>query len=122
MGNTGRFSTSGVKLRFHLELQQWIRTSSLVSRRNSRGSSVVAAGNSELLQVAVHDLVPLEPWQETHFSSQVGGYTWFLSCCAGASSHDVLGRLASLGMCRLASLLLQCAGDSLVFFMGLPFS
>ena len=55
--------------------------------------------------------VPLELWWEFSFLLKLGGYTWFLLCCDGASSHDVLGRLASLGMCRLASLLLQCVGD-----------
>ena len=45
------------------------------------------------------------------FLLKLGGYTWFLLCCDGASSCDVLGRLVSSGMCRLASLLFQCVGD-----------
>ena len=64
------------------------------------------------LRVEVQDSgLHLSHGGELNFLLKLGGYTWFLLCCDGASSHDVLGRLASLGMCRLASLLLQCVGD-----------
>ena len=32
---------------------------------------------------------------ELSFLLKLGGYTWFLLCCDGASSRDVLGQLVS---------------------------
>ena len=41
--------------------------------------------------MAVHDLVPLEPWWGIQGYTRVGGYPGFLSTCGGASSRVVLG-------------------------------
>ena len=57
--------------------------------------------------------VPLDSWWGTQFSYQVGGGATY------GSSHVVLGPpfvmfwddWSLVGMCRLASLLLQCVGD-----------
>ena len=91
MENSGFLSSCKSGFGPLLEFQGGTRELPLEVQQGSQSSSVVAAGNSELLRVAVHDSVPLEPWRGIQGNTRVGGYPGFLSTCGGGSSRVVLG-------------------------------